>query len=389
MAQQSKSRVVLEASKAAGFEITGHMDGLKEGEKVYAYVDTGNTSEQLVVTDSVYVKNGVFHMSGAIEQAPRKYYLYFEKHRHQNVTLLIDSNDHINIRSKNIDLIRHNYLLHYIDVEGSKTTRTFRYFWQMDPLYYQSIARIDNCIRQIKDSIGFDPSVTGGLLTAKHELTEALYYNYLRKVDTAYDSELAFPYLVLMEGYLGHSPLLYQIYKDASERARNSFYGRKLQGYAVMSIGQPFPGFSLPTPDGKLLTLQDVVSPAKLTLVHFWSTNSVDRLKYQDELRFLFKKYHDKGFNVVGISSDDSTSEYTYRKLLRQQPFPWPNVCDFQGKDGVVEKVYHEFGDEKVHNTTNVLLDDKGTIVAWDPIGAELQWYLWKYFDAEKDKHSN
>ena len=56
-----------------------------------------------------------------------------------------------------------------------------------------------------------------------------------------------------------------------------------------------------------------------------------------------------------------------------------------KGLDGNAMKVYHEYSidfgrDYYAHNTTNVLLDNQGKIVAWYVSGAELQYYLWKAF---------
>ena len=41
--------------------------------------------------------------------------------------------------------------------------------------------------------------------------------------------------------------------------------------------------------------------------------------------------------------------------------------------------VYQE-GGHTLPNVTNVLLDAQGKIIAWDPHGIELQYYLWKAF---------
>ncbi len=50
-------------------------------------------------------------------------------------------------------------------------------------------------------------------------------------------------------------------------------------------------------------------------------------------------------------------------------------------KGRVVDSVYHEFSahPDKLRNVTNVLIDANGKIIAWDPTGLELQWYLDKY----------
>jgi hypothetical protein len=44
----------------------------------------------------------------------------------------------------------------------------------------------------------------------------------------------------------------------------------------------------------------------------------------------------------------------------------------------MINDVYNE-GGHSIPNTTNILLDDKGKIIAWDVNGPELEWYLRKY----------
>jgi hypothetical protein len=43
--------------------------------------------------------------------------------------------------------------------------------------------------------------------------------------------------------------------------------------------------------------------------------------------------------------------------------------------------IYEKYGEggHSIPNTTNVLVDNSGTIVAWDVYGPELQYYLEKY----------
>ncbi len=86
-------------------------------------------------------------------------------------------------------------------------------------------------------------------------------------------------------------------------------------------------------------------------------------------------------------ATDFTRSRLTAHTLLNKwkagilaNDLPWPQVSDLKGGNGVVGKVYHEYGDARNPNATNVLIDDRGKIVAWDIYGPELQWYLWKAF---------
>lgn len=167
-------------------------------------------------------------------------------------------------------------------------------------------------------------------------------------------------------------------------RQKKSYYAKVIKDWIPLSVGQPFPEFSLPDIKGNVRSLKDITSKSKITLVHFWANRSDRRKEFQDELRVQYNKYHSNGFNIVGISSDTLAGEW--KEVVEREKFPWYNVSDLKGREGIVRKVYHEFGyNPEVPNTTNVLIDASGKIIAWDVSGVELQWYLWKYLgDGQK-----
>ncbi len=72
---------------------------------------------------------------------------------------------------------------------------------------------------------------------------------------------------------------------------------------------------------------------------------------------------------MIGFSSDKYAE--LWKEAIQRYQLPWYHVSDLKGKDGVVDKVYHEYGTDKyIRNTTNYLLDSTGKIIAYDPSGA-------------------
>jgi peroxiredoxin len=157
---------------------------------------------------------------------------------------------------------------------------------------------------------------------------------------------------------------------------KESFYGIQFKDYAKLCVGQPFPGFTLPTADGKTLALSEIIGKSKITLVHFWGSDSYIKKQMQDELRVLYNKYHGKGLNIVGFYTDKYGDQW--KDLVQKEQYPWYNVSDLKGREGMAATVYHEYIalGQTIANTTNVLIDDKGKILAWDVLGAEMEWYV-------------
>ena len=364
-----------------GYEIHGHVEGLKEGEKVTLglYVEG-----KVFPGDSAYVKNGEFHLKGAVVNGPRYYNLKFEHNPWKVVRLLIDNGEKLSIySSKDVDKIPRDFIDNNIRIEGSKATASMRRFYPVLELYQQTNKRLDSdhYLKKMQDSIGFDPALIEGVLAARDQMNQSLYFMHLHDPDTTYLSSAAIPYLVRMSGLNSdgkHPAILKDIYDNLNERTRNTFYGKELEEVVRLCVGQPFPPFNLPTPEGKYVSLTDIIAKSKVTLVHFWATTSYQRGIFQDELRALYKKYHDKGLNIIGVSSD--TTDYIWKGFVNAQQFPWYNVSDLKGAQGVVGKLYKEYGTPGLENTTNVLIDATGKIIAWDAYGVEVQYYLWKAF---------
>ncbi len=100
------------------------------------------------------------------------------------------------------------------------------------------------------------------------------------------------------------------VYDKLSDHLKNSYYGKLLKEHLVLAQGQTFSEFTLPTPDGKTCSLRDILPKGKLTLVQFWASNSYNVGHFQEELLALYKKYNEKGLNVIGVSADTSVNKW-------------------------------------------------------------------------------
>jgi thiol-disulfide isomerase/thioredoxin len=69
----------------------------------------------------------------------------------------------------------------------------------------------------------------------------------------------------------------------------------------------------------------------KVVLVNFWATWCAPCLAEIPRLKTLYEKYHDKGFEVVGISIDQSME--ALERGLETHQFPWINLADEKRKE--------------------------------------------------------
>jgi len=366
------------------YEIIGHIDGLEEGEKLTMKLFYGSGPNDGVKRDSAIVKDGQFHIIGVVPDGPRMYWLQFGNHGHHWCNLWIDNDQKITIIGSNIDKIPSAPIGEYVEITGSPTNKGREILVNMERLYLQERGAINNELDKIKDSIGFNAQIVEGLIRS-NLLLDDRYYQTILAYETPFTKPIRAYTLVDTkenDGQWGHQSFYKKAYDKLDESAKNGFYGRQLKEISELSVGQSMPAFTLPTPEGKLISLKDVAATSKLTLVWFWATNSFDKERYEKELVALYPRYHSKGLNMVAVSADTSKDDWSF--MIHQKKYPWINVSDGKGwkKGSIINDTYKE-GGHQIPNSTNVLVDQKGNIVAWDPTGVELQWYLWKYLDSQ------
>ncbi|SEW04706.1 Peroxiredoxin [Chitinophaga sp. YR573] len=376
--------ISLFAQKKETYSLHGKITGLKENEKVTMQLVVG-TDFKFENRDSGYVKNGEFSIIGSVPEGPRTYWINFDKHPSQCVILFIDNGENIFINClKDIGTIHHSYLQHFMTIDGSPSNYAMNCLVPILTQYRQARGAIHRYLDKIQDSLGFNPTIIDPVLTLKNTLKGNLYHSFFENIEPDYIK--AVPVLA-EEALIDATDRAWywkNVYDSLDDYQKNTYSGRRLKEKVALCIGQPFPCFTLPTPEGQLLELKKVVTENKLTIVQFWSSNSYQVDKYQEELLLIFKKYKSKGINIIGVSSDTVLNKW--KAGILRNDIPWSQVSDLKGANGIVAKIYHEYGDSKMPNTTNVIIDENGKILAWDISGWELQWFLWKRFDANIPK---
>lgn len=83
------------------------------------------------------------------------------------------------------------------------------------------------------------------------------------------------------------------------------------------------------------------------------------------ELLDLYKKYHKKGFEIVGVSLDKDKE--SWEKGIAELGLPWPQMSDLKFWDSALSK---EYAVSSIPFT--VLIGEDGTILATKIGGTEL-----------------
>jgi len=363
----------LHAQPKEGYEIEGHFVGLNDGAKIITEMFVYVPGDVLHVhKDSAYAKDGKFMISGEVPEGPRMYLLEIDaKVARFFMHLFIDNGQHLTIRSdRDLSKMGHIVLDELVTYDGSPTQYAYKLFERFGQVYDLANEAIGYDLKKVRDSLGYDTTSVKYLIQTRRDFAKGTYARYLSDVTPALRPAITFFAKYEQDD---HSAFWADVYDKLDNHQKESYLGKSLKQKLPLLEGQKMPEFSLPDPSGKKIALVDIIKTGKVTLVRFWANKSVARREFDTELREMYKKFHAKGLNIISISTE--SDETNWKAALAIEKYPWFNVFDSKGKI-VVDNVYHELGQVDHQNTTNVLLDKDGKIIAWDTSGIELQYYL-------------
>jgi len=127
---------------------------------------------------------------------------------------------------------------------------------------------------------------------------------------------------------------------------------------AKTSIGSVAPDFSAPTPDGKMLSLKDAMG--KVTVIDFWASWCRPCRAENPFVVDIYKKYHDKGLNIIGVSLDKPNNKAAWLQAIKADGLTWQQVSNLKHwQDPIARELYHV---ESIPAT--FILDKNGVIRA-------------------------
>lgn len=131
------------------------------------------------------------------------------------------------------------------------------------------------------------------------------------------------------------------------------------------------PDFTLPDPDGKMISLSS--SRGQYVLLDFWASWCGPCRGEIPHLKKMYGKYRDAGFEIFSVSLDNKRD--AWMKALNEEDMLWIQVSDLEGMKSQPAVDYSVSGIPAMW-----LLDKDGVIIAKDVRGAKLEAELEKIF---------
>ena len=169
-----------------------------------------------------------------------------------------------------------------------------------------------------------------------------------------------------------------EIVEQTDPEVLNTLIGKtvkeSLDAMKNVEIGGVAPTFEAPNPAGEVISLESV--KGKVTLIDFWASWCKPCRIENPNLVKAYEAYHDKGFNIIGVSLDQPNGKARWIKAIADDGLPWPQISNLQFWQDPIARMYN------VHAIpASFLLDENGVIIAKNLRGPQLEAKLAQLFD--------
>lgn len=153
-----------------------------------------------------------------------------------------------------------------------------------------------------------------------------------------------------------------------------AYYNHPMTEYAKKTLaslelrrpGKMFIDFEMNDVNGKSHKLSEWAGKGNYVLVDFWASWCGPCRAEMPNVVETYKKYHSKGFEVVGVSFDSQLN--AWKGAIEKLGLTWPHISDLKGWKCIASELY---GVKAI--PSNILLDGTGKIVASDLRGDALK----------------
>lgn len=347
--------------QAQSYLIEGTAAGL-DGQKVY--IGDVKSRKEVVMTDSATITNGQFRITGALSEV-KKMTLFVGKASQS--FLLNDTPLHA------------VYSVQTKDVKGKQVEVpkiTFSGDREQELLKSMDDAMTQEMIGMLLISVmGKDKNVNAPENKALADSIGTIYTTMKANTKHVFDSittnypDSYISAMIINDFYSKErsSAELEQMYNALSQRIKDSNVGRNLRatldGKIAISIGSVAPDFTLTTPDGAELSLSSL--RGKVVLLDFWASWCGPCIRETPNVKQVYEKYKNKGFEVLSVSLDDDKGKWT--AAISKHALGWLHVSSLKGWQCPVAKLY-----QVAAIPAMFLLDREGRIVSTNARGEAL-----------------
>ncbi len=341
-----------------GYAVTGNIDSIEDGRMVR--ISELDEINQPKIIDSVAIQDNKFSIDLPDVDTPKLSFLTINGLNGNIVYISENEPIHFEINKDSLNSSK---------VSGGKENRLFNTYLNHLKSLNKKVARIRNDYRN-EMMTNRDSANLANLEAEERALRESdlgFKKKIIKENPDAYVSVLA---LTDMQSMGAPATEIKESYDLLSAEMKDtplaSTLNQNLQKLLSVEIGSKAPTFSGPNPQGEEVSLEN--SLGKVTLIDFWAAWCKPCRDENPNIVNVYEKYHDAGFNIVGVSLDRPGQKEQWMQAIQDDNLTWPQISHLQFWQEPIAQLY---GVQAI--PAQFLLDENGVIVAKSLRGDDLE----------------
>ena len=364
--------LALSSCQSSKVKISGRFVG---SEAKMVYLEQSTVLEQQLIDSVALGEDGnfVLLLENSDQTNPTLYHLVYDNNR---IPLLLKGGDHVTVSSAG------NALRNYT-VEGSEESELLHKF---NASYVDGVLKLNEIMSRLTANDLADDARHNlaveytklkneikrqqlGFIVENKDHIAAIYALYQRLPGDANlfngDSDVIY-YRTVAEALAESYPDSHYLPLLRSQIARMDAQISLLSQVKETS----FPEITMPDMYGKEQSLSAL--EGKVILLHFWSAAVGNSNAMNADLKEIYSKYHDQGFEIYQVGID--TSKALWINTVQEQQLPWISVSDLRGEASPAVGAYNVQA-----LPANFLIDREGNIADRNLSGEKLEQAIKKH----------
>lgn len=306
------------------------------------------TDKQLVILDSTYVAKGSFSFKGETADESELHFITFSTTQPPGIPIILEN-------GAKLDLNITGTGTYNVTMSGGKYTPEMLKLYNVYTGYEKEMAKFNAEIAALDPS-----SVTEEVRRNTNVRYTTLIQQRSKNIEDFIRNEKATPATYFAVKYLFNKPeprLIMLASKKMGAELPDSKYTKSIQATAKqlgpLVEGAMAPDIKLKTPAGDSLALSSL--RGKVVLIDFWASWCGPCRRENPNVKKIYEKYKDQGFEIYGVSLDNNASRWN--DAIAKDGLTWKHVSDLAGWQSSAAKLY---GVRSIPAT--FLLDKEGRI---------------------------
>ena len=336
------------------FKLNGTTN-LPEGKQIFRI--QANTNNQPTTIDTATVANGQFSFKGSVEQIDVNF-LFVEGEQINTPFIVEEGIIEVNLLQERLT---------EMNLAGTSSNNDLQTYREETKTFADNLNAIASEI-QAANSLGDNILVQD--LQQQYTDMQADLIDYEKDfIKTNVDSYIS---ALILERFLNQKTLprneVKEIFSTYSDRIRSSKSGINVSNFVnapvnPTAIGEIAPLFDGPTPTGDRIALESF--RGKVVIIDFWASWCRPCRIENPNLVRLYKRMHDKGLEIVGVSLDRNKASWD--RAIADDGLTWNHVSNLQYWADPIAQLYSVRAIPAAF-----VLDREGRIVAKNLRGAQL-----------------